>query len=212
MKKISAVLVFSLMSTIAFADSSDFKYANYKELYFNDVDTGTYSFTSSCTDNNLQWNKAEKKYTRTITKTTSNGHDIIQHNGDSVKVTTNSVDSDGSKYYGENITTFLSENNYVRHNKSRTVNTDGTEFKTDRIVEGTYLEGKFNTTKITRDGVEVPVKKSTYISIVNDNQSNSFYDAFTYEPANIKEQMEDASIESLTIRIDSVCRTQATKL
>lgn len=212
MKRISALLVLTLMSSFAYAESNDFQYANYKEMYFHDLDSGTYSFTVKCTDNTLQWNKKEKKYTRSITKTTTKGFDIIQHNGDSVKVTSNSVDSDGTKYFSEHETTFLTENNYIRHNKSRTVNPDGSEYKSDRVIEGVYLEGKFNTTKIISNGVETPVKKSTFISVTNDAQYNSFSDSYTYEPADIKEQMQNESIESLTVRIDTVCNTEAVKL
>lgn len=212
MKKISAVLALTLMSTIAFAQDDDYQYSNYKEIYFHDLDSGNYSFVTTCTDNTLLWNKATKKYTRTINKTTYKGVEIIQHNGNSVKTITSSIDSDGRKFFGEHEVTFLSENQYVRHNKNRNVEADGTEYETERVIEGIYIDGTFNTTKITVDGVEKPIKKSTFVSVVNDNQSNSTTDASSYEPANIKEQMQDSSIENVLLRIDTVCNNVSTKL
>lgn len=212
MKKISAVLALTLMSTIAFAQADDYQYSNYKEMYFHDLDSGTYSFVYTCTDNTLQWNKTTKKYTRTIDKTTSKGFEMIQHNGDSIKTINNSVDSKGVKFFGEYEVTFLNENKYVRHNKTRNVEADGTEYKSERVIEGVYVDGTYNTTKITVDGVDKPIKKSTFVSVLNDNQSNDTVDAFSYEPANVKEQMQDSSIESVTLRIDTVCNNVSTKL
>jgi hypothetical protein len=137
---------------------------------------------------------------------------MIQHNGDSVKTITNSVDSKGGKYFGEYEITFLNENKYVKHNKSRSVEVDGTEYKSERVIEGIYEDGNYNTTKITVDGVDKPVKKSTFVTVLNDNQSFASTEAFSYDLGNVKEQMQNSSIESVTLRIDTVCNNVSTKL
>lgn len=209
--KTTMTLFFLLLSSSSFAETATFDYQNHKDLVLKLSEPGFYSWTSNCTYNDLYWNKETKSYQMKIESSLEEGMDLVEVKGNIVRVVSHSKNSDGTKFHLESETTLLSENDYIKTKKMKTILADNTEIERVTVIEATYKKGKYIISRLLVNGEEKPISKATSYDVWLDKEGIESYSGTKFESSKVDEEMEDQNYVEVMIKSESVCKNKIIK-
>lgn len=211
MKSLITLALLVFYSTASFAAFTDLDFLNYRDFNLKTTETGTYTWVSNCTHNDLFWEKSTQSYKKRIEDFSEKGIDTVEVKGNEIKTNSQSFSSDNTRYFYETTTTFNSENSFVRTNKTRTIFDDKTEINKEYISEGTYENGKVQISRYLIDGEESPLSKATSIIVWLDKEGMEIYEVTAFESSRVKAEMEDSRYTTVFLKTERVCKTKSTK-
>lgn len=225
MKVLFALTFLTLFSAIAFAELTDFPesnnfaelndldYVDFRDLSLKTNKPGRYSWLSSCTSNQLYWDKPSRSYKKTIDNILIKGIDVVKVSGNVIKIISNSISSENNtRTFSETLITLTSANNYVKSIKRKTIYSDKTESRRNIISEGKYIEGTATLTRLLVDGQEESVNLSNSFSVLLNSEGTESYEAHSTVPSDMKANMKDPSVIGFMLKNEIICKTKTTKL
>jgi hypothetical protein len=209
MKTFVLVLLFGVAAS---AEPSQFEYSNYRDLSQHLNTPGAYDVTYNCVGNDFRWDKKSQKYINVIEKYTENGTEIVQAEGDLIRVISSSTSSRGETYFSDTTTQYPSDNVVLGQGKSTIKFSDGNEIKDEFLRETKFENGEFVTVRHIVNGNDMGVTTDFKTSYVwNDESGLSGTEYSVWENSKQKQDMENKDMNQVYISSDRACTYSFTK-